>query len=919
MNWFINQKIRTKLLSGFFLSAFIGGLIGYIGITNIKAIADSDSELYDKMTVPISWMSEISTDVQRIRVTTRDIIFAETPADIEKCAGNIKAYRDSITAYSKKFEERIISDRMKEVWREFKQAQVEYAKHLDDLYILAKANKKIEALGLINGSLKTSDDAEIALIEKIITIKDEDANLKADKNTEMANSASNTMLIFMIIGFIVSMAIGWIIAGTVGNPINKAVAMIKEMSKGHLGGRMNMDTQDEIGIMAATMDQFSDDLQKSVIGTLKRISEGDTAIEIKAKDDKDEISPALIKLVETIRGLISEANLLSKAAVEGKLATRGNAAKFNGGYKEILQGVNDTLDAVIGPLNVAAEYVDRISKGDIPNKITDKYNGDFNEIKNNLNVCIDAVDALVADALVLSKAAIEGKLATRADATKHQGDFRKVVQGVNDTLDSVIGPLNVAAEYVDRISKGDIPNKITDNYNGDFNEIKNNLNGCIDAVNVLVADAGLLAKAGIAGKLATRADESKHRGDFRKIVMGVNETLDAVVGPINTASSYIESIGRGDIPSKITDSYHGDFAKLVESINNCIDGLHGLVETNNVLNKLAKKDFTAKVEGHYEGIFDEVKTSLNFTIDEISGLLSQIIVNSEEIYNGSEQVADASQSLSQGAAESASSLEEISSSMSEISSQTKINAENANQSSLLAHNSKSSSEKGDTEMHALMNAMSEIGESSKSISKIIKVIDEIAFQTNLLALNAAVEAARAGRQGKGFAVVAEEVRNLAARSAKAAKETAELIEDAVKKSGRGSEIAQRTASALNEIQIGSTKVADIVGEIAAASNEQAHGIAQINIGLSQIDKVTQQNTAGAEETAAAAEELSSQSLSMRDLVSAFKLSNTFQRASSNTHKQKKREIGTGQLRQGSKKLLSPNDIIRLDDEEFGKY
>ena len=134
---------------------------------------------------------------------------------------------------------------------------------------------------------------------------------------------------------------------------------------------------------------------------------------------------------------------------------------------------------------------------------------------------------------MLAKAAVDGKLATRADATKHGGDFRKIVKGVNDTLDSVIGPLNVAAEYVDRISKGDIPPKITDSYNGDFNEIKNNLNTCIDAVNALVADAAMLAKAAVEGRLATRAEAAKHQGDYRTIIEGVNETLDSVVGFID--------------------------------------------------------------------------------------------------------------------------------------------------------------------------------------------------------------------------------------------------------------------------------------------------------------------------------------------------------------------------------------------------
>jgi len=159
---------------------------------------------------------------------------------------------------------------------------------------------------------------------------------------------------------------------------------------------------------------------------------------------------------QALNAMLADAAMLSQAAVEGKLATRAEASKHQGDYRKVIEGVNATLDAVIGPLNVAARYVDDISKGNIPARITDNYNGDFNTLKNNLNTCIDAVGALVADAVMLSKAAVEGKLATRAEASKHQGDFRKVVQGVNDCLDAVIGPLNVAARYVDDISKGNI-------------------------------------------------------------------------------------------------------------------------------------------------------------------------------------------------------------------------------------------------------------------------------------------------------------------------------------------------------------------------------------------------------------------------------------------------------------------------------
>jgi methyl-accepting chemotaxis protein len=278
-----------------------------------------------------------------------------------------------------------------------------------------------------------------------------------------------------------------------------------------------------------------------------------------------------------ITNLLTETRKLVEAAVGGKLATRADEDKINFEFREIAIGFNETLDAVIGPLNVAAEYVDRISKGDIPPRITDAYNGDFNEIKNNLNQCIEAVKILVTDANMLSKAAIEGKLATRADTSKHHGDFQKIVAGVNATLDAVIGPLNVAAEYIDRISKGDIPPRITDSYNGDFNEIKNNLNQCIDAVNFLVADANMLSKAAIEGKLATRADSTRHRGDFQKIVAGVNATLDAVIGPLNVAAEYVDRISKGDIPPRISDSYHGDFNEIKNNLNQCIDNLNSLI------------------------------------------------------------------------------------------------------------------------------------------------------------------------------------------------------------------------------------------------------------------------------------------------------------------------------------------------------
>jgi methyl-accepting chemotaxis protein len=238
-----------------------------------------------------------------------------------------------------------------------------------------------------------------------------------------------------------------------------------------------------------------------------------------------------------LNSLLDETGRLTQAATEGKLDTRGDTGKINFEFRGIVEGVNRMLDAVINPLNVAAEYIDRIGKGDIPPKITDNYSGDFNEIKMNLNNCIDNVEALVADAETLSEAALEGRLDTRAKADRHQGDFRKIVAGVNGTLDAVIGPLNVAAEYVDRISKGDIPPRITDNYKGDFNEIKNNLNVLIESMNKIT----ILARDISEGNLMVEVRERSAQDELMRALSVMVAKLTDVVTDVKDASESVAS------------------------------------------------------------------------------------------------------------------------------------------------------------------------------------------------------------------------------------------------------------------------------------------------------------------------------------------------------------------------------------------
>ena len=250
----------------------------------------------------------------------------------------------------------------------------------------------------------------------------------------------------------------------------------------------------------------------------------------------------------------------------------------------------------------------------------------------------------------------------------------------------------------------------------------------------------------------------------------------------------------------------------------------------------------------------------------INRIITSLTEGATQVTEAAGQVSTASQQLAEGASEQASSLEETSSALEEMAAMTRTNAENAKQANELADQARTAAQAGDQTMTKLNDAMTGINESSDRISKIIKVIEEIAFQTNLLALNAAVEAARAGEHGKGFAVVAEEVRNLAHRSAQAAQETTGLIDESVQRARDGGGVAREVGEALTEIVSDVAKVSELIHGIAQASSEQAQGVDQVNTAVAQMDKVTQGNAAGAEESASAAEELSAQAVSVNSVV-----------------------------------------------------
>ncbi|MDP3087429.1 MAG: MCP four helix bundle domain-containing protein, partial [Methylotenera sp.] len=429
--------------------------------------------------------------------------------------------------------------------------------------------------------------------------------------------------------------------------------------------------------------------------TANRIAKGDLDFNIAlAANDKSSAMAAMAVMQGKIKLLVIDAAMLADAAKKGLLSTRADANQHQGDFRKVVEGVNQTLDDVIGPLNVAAGYVDRISKGDIPAKITDNYNGDFNTIKNNLNACIDAVNNMVSEANNLEKAAIEGRLATRADASKYQGDFRKVVVGVNNCLDAVIGPLNVAAGYVDNFAKGTIPAKITDSYNGDFNILKNNLNACIGALNLLVSDANMLAQAAKDNRLDTRADATQHLGDYRKVVEGVNGTLDTVMQKTAADAS--------------------DKAQEAKVLEDAVEETQAIIEgakTGDLSSRVSLEGKTGAIASLCDGV--------NALMDKMTEVIVQVREAGETINTAAGEISSGNNDLSQRTEQQASSLEETAASMEQLASTVKNNAENAKQANQLAAAASGVAVKGGQVVGQVVNTMSAINSSAKKIEDII--------------------------------------------------------------------------------------------------------------------------------------------------------------------------------------------------------
>lgn len=483
--------------------------------------------------------------------------------------------------------------------------------------------------------------------------------------------------------------------------------------------------------------------------------------------------------------------------------------------------------SITRPLLFCVESAERIAAGNMDIRLETTATDETGALLRAMARMTVAIRLMISDGKLLADDAIAGKLATRVDAARHQGDFRTIIEGFNNTLDAVIQPLNVSAEYMDRISKGDIPPKITENYNGDFNEIKNNLNVCIGAVGAMVADSKMLTASAAAGNLTIRADAAKHQGDFRVIIQGFNETMDVVVTPINEVRSVMES--------------------------------------------MAGRELNRRMTGDAKGELTTLKDSLNSALNSISTAIVNVTQNARQVAAAAAQTSEAVGQISDGSQNQLHAISQVATAVKQTAASIADVSRNTEEASLRAKDSVIIVNDGQAKMAQMVNVVNNIAANSEKINKITDVIEKIANKTNLLSLNAAIEAARAGEHGRGFAVVAEEVGKLAANAADSTQEIVELVNQAVKEANKAVSTVNEVSSGMQKISDGALQTESMLQRISSALEEQSAAVQEINVNITSLNKVAESNATASEEITATIVELARLADNTRKEAEQFKV------------------------------------------------
>lgn len=550
---------------------------------------------------------------------------------------------------------------------------------------------------------------------------------------------------------LIGMVVAYVLALLIIRPLEQGVAFARAIADGDMNSRITIQQRDEIGVLA----------------------------------------DALRTMHQKIGRVLQEIQDLTRAIQAGKLETRGNAAAFAGGWRDVIEGTNGLIDAFVTPIHVTGEYLERMAQGEIPEPLADDYQGDFNEIKHSLNTLIASLEETARIAEEISSGNLEIKAEERSGSDRLMKALNRMIARLNDVL--------------------------------------REMGGMIQAVQQ--------------GRLSVRGAEDAFDGGWQSLIVGLNSVMEAFMQPLRATASTIDRIARGDIPERITTAYQGDFNAIATNLNTLIDSTN---EVTRLAQDMAEGNLAVEVRERSE--HDQFMHALNTMIQRVKGVIANMQAAATSVAGSSRELSASAENMSQGTNQQAAAAEQVSSSMEEMTANIRQTADNALQTERIAMQSVDYAQEGGS-------VLAEAVVSMQQISKKIDVIGDIANQTRFLSLNATLEAARSHEYGKSFSVVASEIRQLSGVVQQAAEEIGEIATTSVSVSERAGEMLatlvpsiQKTSELVQEISAANSEQSSGTSQINTA-------IQQLDQVTQQNAATSEQLVAMAEELEAQARQL----------------------------------------------------------------
>jgi len=528
----------------------------------------------------------------------------------------------------------------------------------------------------------------------------------------------------------------------------------------------------------------------------------------------------------------------------------------------------------IKPINELVRILDQVSNGKL--NVKSKYitsNDEIGILTNSIYNVIDIIKNIIHDLNNLSSEfTINGDYEYKIDGTKYKNNYKSVIEKINKVTDIQAKDLKIILHVLDNIVHGNFETSIP-NFPGKKNVLSISLKNILMKLGDIHKTIQYITKNISDGELETKIDINLFEGNWSKLVESLNELVLSIKEPIQSVENSLYHMQKGNFSeARIEENFKGIFNRLKNSINTTEDiTLSYIDEIATLLEKVSYGDYTVTIQREYTGVYSPIKQAFHIILESLNKTMKQTLEGAKQVLGAANVVSFSSANLATGSAEQSKAINSLAKSINNINEKTKESSENSNLAKEKAESSSIFIKEGFESVSNMVSTIEKIKESSKNISKIIKVIQDIAFQTNILSLNAAVESARAGEHGRGFSVVAEEVRTLSSKTSNSAKTTEEIIQEDVKFVIKGTESAKEVESKFSHINEQIIQIVNLINTVSEMSISQYETITNINMSIEEISNVVYKNSSMAEEIASTSEELNSQAETLIELLSHFKL------------------------------------------------